>query len=187
MKIKDARQAYSEQLNTLWSRRQTLAKLLKEEGAGGAASPAFDRVEISRELSRVDAQYDAVQGIMEGITARETAIHNAETARQQGEAMAEATDEMIKMMEVYRRIASGGKVPPEDERRLMEYNHELYMAAKSAALLAQQEGEEYDSLWQDEEETGGEEKSAGEIAGDTEISVPAPETAAAAASAESPQ
>lgn len=185
MKIKDAKQAYSAQLNSLWSKRQTLAKLLKEE-TGGAASPAFDRVEISRELSRVDAQYDAVQGIMESITAREAAVHNAESARQQSETAAEAADEMIKMMEVYRRIASGGKVPPEDERRLMEYNHELYMAAKAAALLAQQESEEYDSLWQDEEESGGEERPAGEVAGEAEISVPAPETAAASAPAEIP-
>ena len=54
----------------------------------------------------------------------------------------------------------------------MEYNHELYMAAKTAAMLQEGDGEKYDSLFEDEEEKG-KEKTAGEIAGDAEISVPA--------------
>ena len=78
------------------------------------------------------------------------------------------------MLEVYRRIASGGQVPPEDEQRLMEYNHELYMAAKTAAMLQEGDGEKYDSLFEDEEEKNGEEKTASEIAGEAEISVPVP-------------
>ena len=56
------------------------------------------------------------------------------------------------MLEIYHRIASGGQVPPEDEQRLMEYNHELYMAAKTAAMLQEGDGEKYDSLFEDEEE-----------------------------------
>lgn len=184
MKIHDAKQAYSAQLNALWDKRRALSRLLKEQDGGGAGLQAFDRVEITRQLSEVDAQYTATQGVMEGIMAREALIHNTETAKQQSEALAKAADEMVKMMEVYRRIASGGKVPPEDERKLMEYNHELYMAAKSAAMLAQREGEEYDSLWEDEEDAGGENRTPSEIAGDTDISVPAPETVAAEASGE---
>lgn len=183
MKIKDAKQAYSAQLNTLWDKRRTLSKLLKDQENGKAGLQAFDRMELSRELSEIDAQYKATQGVMEKITAIEAAIHNGETAKQQSSAMSKAVDEMVKMMEVYRRIASGGKVPPKDEQRLMEYNHELYMAAKSAALLAQLEGEEYDSLWQDEEDSGSGQKTPGEIAEETDISVPAPETTAAEASA----
>ena len=76
------------------------------------------------------------------------------------------------MLEIYHRIASGGQVPPEDEQRLMEYNHELYMAAKTAAMLQEGDGEKYDSLFEDEEEKNGEEKTASEIAGEAEISVP---------------
>ena len=54
----------------------------------------------------------------------------------------------------------------------MEYNHKLYMAAKTAAMLQEGDGEEYDSLFEDEEEKNGEEKTASEIAGEAEISVP---------------
>ena len=185
MKIHDAKQAYSAQLNTLWDKKRALSQLLKEPDGGASGLQAFDRVEISRQLSEVDAQYAATQGVMEAITAKETMIQNTESAKQQGEAMAKAAKEMGKMMEVYRRIASGGKVPPEDEKKLMEYNHELYMAAKTAALLAKRNEEEYDSLWEDEEEnSSGETADPSEIAGETEISVSVPETVAADAAAE---
>lgn len=170
MKIQDAKKAYAAQMDTLWTRRRALSQALKNCQQGGA--PNVDRVEISRELSTVDAQYNEAQGVMESIIERETAIHNAEVAKQQGNALSKAAKEMGKMLEIYRRIASGGQVPPEDEQRLMEYNHELYMAAKTAAMLQEGDGEKYDSLFEDEEEKG-KEKTAGEIAGDAEISVPA--------------
>ncbi len=181
MKISDAKRAYSAQLQTLQAQRQTLRKTLQEQEKSGAASQNFDRVELSRELSQLDAQYEAVRGGMEGIMAREAAIHNAEAAKQQGEAMSKAADEIAKVMEVYRRIASGGQVPPADEKKLMEFSSELYMAAKNMAFLKAQKGEKYDSLWEDEEEDGGEEMSASEIAGNSEITVAAPEDVAASA------
>jgi len=183
VKIEDARKAYSAQLDVLRSQKQTLTKLLKDsENNSGVRN--FDRVEISRELAVVDAQYEATQGVMEDIMARKMAIHNAEAAKQQGEVLAEAADEMAKMMEIYRRIASGGEVPQKDEQRLMEYSKELYMAAKAAAMVKQGEGEKYDSVFEDEEQTEGETKDASEIAGEAEIAVPAPEQVAEAAAAE---
>ena len=157
MKIQDAKKAYAAQMDTLWTRKRALSQALKNCQQGGA--PNVDRVEISRELSAVDAQYNEAQGVMESIIERETVIHNAEVAKQQGNALSKAAKEMGKMLEIYRRIASGGQVPPEDEQRLMEYNHELYMAAKTAAMLQEGDGEKYDSLFEDEEEKNGEEKT----------------------------
>ena len=155
MKIQDAKKAYAAQMDTLWTRKRDLSQALKNCQQGGA--PNVDRVEISRELSAVDAQYNEAQGVMESIIERETAIHNAEVAKQQGNALSKAAEEMGKMLEIYPRIASGGQVPPEDEQRLMEYNHKLYMAAKTAAMLQEGDGEKYDSLFEDEEEKNGEE------------------------------
>ena len=83
-------------------------------------------------------------------------------------------------MTIYRRIASGGEVPSSDERRLMEFSHELYMAAKASAIMNQDEDEKYDSLWKDDERPKGETESAAEIAGNTEIVVPSPEQIASA-------
>lgn len=184
MKIRDAKQAYSAQLSALRDKKQTLSKLLKDQESGSLEASAFDRVELSRELSEVSAQYEATQGVMEGIIARESVIHNSEVAKQQSEAMAKEAEEISKMMEVFRRISSGAKVPPEDEKKLMEFNHELYMAAKASAMMAQQNDEEYDSLWEDEEDDSSEVQDAHEIAENSEISVSAPEAVAEAAVAE---
>ena len=115
MKIQDAKKAYAAQMDTLWTRKRDLSQALKNCQQGGA--PNVDRVEISRELSAVDAQYNEAQGVMESIIERETAIHNAEVAKQQGNALSKAAEEMGKMLEIYHRIASGGQVPPEDEQR----------------------------------------------------------------------
>lgn len=181
MKIRDAKQMYSAQLSALRDKRTELSKLLKDPEKGAAGS--FDRVEISRELSRTDAQYDALSQVIEGITTTETAIHNAEVSRQQNETLAKAAEDMVKIMEVYRRIASGAKVPAGDEKKLMDFDFKLYMAAKQAAQLARQNDEEYDSLWEEEEENE-EPKDAGEIAGDTEISLRHPSVVAAEAAPE---
>ena len=81
MKIQDAKKAYAAQMDTLWTRKRDLSQALKNCQQGGA--PNVDRVEISRELSAVDAQYNEAQGVMESIIERETAIHNAEVAKQQ--------------------------------------------------------------------------------------------------------
>ena len=184
MKIQDAQKVYSAQLDALRDKKQALTKLLKdnENNSGGAQN--FDRVEISCELSIVDAQYEATMRVREDIIATRVAIHNGEVAKQQSEVLAEAAEDMTKIMEIYRRIASGGEVPHGDEQKLMEYSKELYMAAKTAAMIKQGEGEKYDSLFEDEEPAEGETKSASEIAGETEIAVPAPEQVASAAAAE---
>lgn len=183
MKIRDAKQLYSAQLDTLREKKQALSNLLKEQEEGRLELNAFDRVEISRELSEVNAQYDAAKNVMDGILERESVIHNTEAAKQQSEAAAEQAEEMLKMMEVFRRISSGAKVPQEDERKLMEYDYQLYSAAKTAAMMAQQNDKEYDSLWEDEEEPAGEVQDAREIAENSEISVPAPEVIAESAAA----
>lgn len=78
---------------------------------------------------------------------------NALTAKQQGEAMEEYNEDLMKIMEVARRLMKGAVVPPTDEKKLMEYSMELYQAAKNIGSMAKQrEKEEYESLWKDEEE-----------------------------------
>ena len=61
MKIQDAKKAYAAQMDTLWTRKRDLSQALKNCQQGGA--PNVDRVEISRELSAVDAQYNEAQGV----------------------------------------------------------------------------------------------------------------------------
>lgn len=179
MKIREAMQAYNAQLDVLREQRVALSKILDKQEAG--LEPDVDHVELTKELKQLDAQYEAVFEGREAIHEMSANIFNAEAAKQQAEAAAKYGEEISKIMEVYRRIASGAKVPAEDEKKLMDYSYEMYSAAKQAALMAKQDDEEYDSLWEDEEEDNGEETSPAEIANETEIAVSAPEVVAAEA------
>lgn len=69
------------------------------------------------------------------------------------ENMKEGFMELAKIMEIVRRIANGDKVPAKDEKKLLEYNSKLYMAAKAAASVRQnKQPKKYKSLYEDEEE-----------------------------------
>ncbi len=180
MNIKDAKAACSAQMDILWARRQALTKTLKQEEKSSAAG-GFDRVEITRELDLLDAQYKAAREGMEQIMAVENGIHNAEASKQQFETLNKMAKMMPKMLEIYRRIASGGRVPPKDENALMNYSKELYLAAKMAAMMKKdKDRKEYDSLLKDEEEDGTSSGFAGTSA-DGEIAVDGAEAAQAAA------
>ena len=183
MKIRDAKQTYAAHRHEIWEKREAVAKVLKEQEQHPLTSSAFDRVELSKELSLLDAQYDAVDKALAGITAMETRVFGDECSRRQAETQAKMAEEQGKIMEVYRRVASGAKVPAKDLQKLMDYDMKLYMAARQAALLAQQNEKEYDSLWEDEEKPR-EQKTCEEVAAETEISVPHP--SAVSASVEAP-
>ena len=62
--------------------------------------------------------------------------------------------EFAKIMEIARRIANGDKVPGKDEKKLLEHNPKLYMAAKAAASLHHnKKPKKYKSLYEDEEKS----------------------------------
>lgn len=172
MKLGEARQITSQRLNILYQQKRALSDLLQDEASSPAAGGSFDRVEISKELTALEEEYDRTQALSEELSALDANIQNAEIARQQSEVMAEAAEELMKILEVFRRISKGDRVPPSDEQKLLEYNAEMYMAAKNMALMAQNsEGKEHKSLW---EEEGPEEEPVdpAELAANTEVGNP---------------
>ena len=89
--------------------------------------------------------------------------------------MQEYGEEMAKCLEIARRIANGDRVPAQDEKKLMDFNMEVYMAAKNmAAMNTDKKHKDYDSLWGDEEEKE-ENPDPMEMAADSEINVEIPE------------
>lgn len=153
MKINEMKSAYSAQMQNLWAQKQSLTQTLKEQEKGSVSN--FDRVELSKELKKVNAEYTTAQKGMESVMMMETAIQNSEASKQQAKAMEKAAKMMSKMMEIYRRIASGGRVPPEDEDALMNYSQELYMAAKMAAMMKRdKEHKKYDTVFDEEDQSG---------------------------------
>ena len=75
------------------------------------------------------------------------------SSKQQQDASKEYVEDLGKIMEVARRLMKGDIVPPNDEKKLMEYSMEMYQTAKNMGALAKQkEREEHASLWDEEEE-----------------------------------
>lgn len=167
MKLGEVRKIASVHLQSLSQQKNQLENMLKQDTGGN-----FDRVEISRELKAINEEYQQTQGVMDKMDQMYGAIANAEVARQQSEALTEAAEDLLKILETFRRISKGDKVPPQDEKRLMEYSDKLYLTAKNMALIADRtKRKEHDSLW---EEEGPEEESPApmEVAAETEVGDP---------------
>lgn len=194
MKIKEARQAYTAQLDILRNRQKELIKKrdeneakLKEAGTNTTVSSDGGVVidlsgeyrklaqELQEKIDKVKEQIDEHIKLRDQVIEMEAGIANAEASKQQGEAMQDYGEEMAKCLEIARRIANGDRVPAQDEKKLMDFNMEVYMAAKNmAAMNIDKKHKDYDSLWQDEEEKG-ENPDPMEMAADTEINVEIPE------------
>ncbi len=172
MKLVEAQKVVSNQLNTLRAHREKLTSLLEKP----PVNSNFDRLELTKELEAVEKACSLTEKERDRLSDMRAAIHDAESARQENEANAEYMENVAKCLEIFRRIANGDKVPPADEKKLMDYNSEMYMSAKSMAVMHMgKEGKEYDSLWGDEDENKEEEPSPSEVAQNTEIQMAMPE------------
>lgn len=179
MKIAEARQIYNngirsyrEQQNLLLKRKQELEKQINTV-PDGANIYAEEAATLELSINAVKEKGDEYQQYMDKLLEQWCSVANMVSAKQQGEAMEEYGEDMVKIMEVARRLMKGGVVPPSDEKKLMEFSMELYQAAKNIGALAR-EREEYDSLWEDEEEKQECEDPA-TTADNTEAFAPGPE------------
>lgn len=159
MKIAEARQVYSAQIRDYQEQRVALSKQKQQlekkmnATADGHAVYANEAAVLELTLDAVIKKQTEYQDYMSTLTQQWAMKANAVAAEQQGDAMEEYATDMVKVMEVARRLMKGAIVPASDEKKLMEYSMELYQAAKNIGSLAKQEKkEEYDSLWKDEEE-----------------------------------
>ncbi len=197
MKIREARAAYTQQIDILRKRQR---ELLKEKEAheaqafgaagnmslGGDGSSGGVVFEVSEEyrrraeelqekIDRVKEQIEEHIKLRDEVIEAEVGIANAEVAKQQGEAMQDYGEEMAKCLEIARRIANGDRVPAQDEKKLMDFNMEVYMAAKNmAAMNMDKKHKDYETLWGEEEEKG-ESPDPMETAAESEINVEIPE------------
>lgn len=82
-----------------------------------------------------------------------------EEGREAADAAGKAAADQSKILEIARRISRGDKVPPKDEKKLMEYDFKLYQMAKMSAMLNERKKhKEHKSLFEDEEENNKREK-----------------------------
>ncbi|MCR5777286.1 MAG: hypothetical protein K6G84_07725 [Lachnospiraceae bacterium] len=188
MKIIDAKALYRGSMVDLNDRRNEIRKKREELAKKARIDPANSSVyekditTLNLTMEALDEEYKKAQSVMESIINAETLIANGESTKQQAKAEEDAAKEEAKIFETARRIAKGAKVPAKDEKKVMDYSMELYMAAKNAAMLANmkknKKKEEYDSLWDDEEEKS-DNPDPREVADNSDYVGPTPEIASA--------
>ena len=159
MKIGEAQEIYREQVRAYQKEKNSVSKQLqtlrrrmeiRPEDKGQCADEAAT---LELTLSALDEKQTEYQEYLSQLTETYCAYWNAAAAEQQKDAAEEYAADMVKIMEVARRIMRGAIVPASDEKKLMEYSEEMYQTAKSVgAMVRRQKKEKYDSLWGDEEE-----------------------------------
>lgn len=183
MKIGEAQKLYRAQRASLLEQKQKLLK--KREDLEKKMNITPDGKEIyANEAARLELTLDAVtqrfdenQEVLDRLVEERVLVWNAEVSRQQSDVMQEKSDDMAKIMEVARRIGKGAKVPASDEKKLMDYSMEVYLAAKNLAMLNERKKrEKYKSLWEDEDERRRQEYDPQEKAENAETSVGLPDT-----------
>ena len=187
MKISEAASMYRVQLSQQRSQRKELLnqkEKLEKQAQSAKKSSAGVTLELSDEykkrMQELEEKIDILNGEikenekgLDGIIEREVGIFNAENSRQQADAMKKYAEDMAKCLEIARRISNGDKVPATDEKKLMDFNMEIYMAAKNMAVMnMDKKHKEYDSLWGDEEEK--QYNDPQEVASNSEINIAEP-------------
>lgn len=159
MKIGEAQQIYREQIKAYNTQKAALSKQLQDVRSRMEASPddqeifGSEAAVLELSIEALNKQQDEYQDYMDELSDQYCAYWNATVAEQQADAAKEYGAEMGKLMEVARRLMKGAIVPAYDEKKLMEFDKDLYQMAKSIGMLVrQQKKKKYDSLWEEEEE-----------------------------------
>lgn len=199
MKIGEAQKAYREQLSILRGKRSDFVKQREENRKkmeqaaknGGFAGVTLElsgeylqrERELQEKIEELSKQIKKEEKGLDALAAQEVGIINSEVSKQQADAMQDYAKDMAKCLEIARRISRGDRVPAQDEKKLMDFNMDIYKMAKNMATInMDKEHKEWDSLWGEEEE-----KEYGdpmEKAANAETTVEMPEEAAAADGAE---
>lgn len=163
MKVGEAQKLYRAQRATIIDRRRKLVK--KKEEIDNKIKTVFDSdkreiyaneaATLELSIGALNEKFDENQEVLDKLTDQYVSVFNAEVSKQQKDAMEDAAMEMSKILETARRIGKGARVPATDEKKVMEYSMDLYLAAKNLAMLNkinQKKKDKYDSLWGDEED-----------------------------------
>ncbi len=159
MKIGDAipiyreqRKYFNEQVKNLAQQRDKAQQRYRITGDKAYAEEAAT-LELS--LNEVREKQEENQKVLDDLAEQRATAFNAEVSKQQADAVKEWGENMGKIMTTVARMCAGDKVPASDEKKVMDYDSDLYMKAKSAqtAMMAMKKRiKEYDSLWEEEEE-----------------------------------
>ncbi len=133
-----------------------------EKTAETAARPSADRLELSRQwVEQMEEQSARLQAALsqpagedkksDGILGM---LDYMETEEDKLDAMSEQLDVQMKCLKIAMNIMKGKKVPPEDERYLMENDPNGYKLAMSMKSMVKEDKKECKSVLDDEDKNG---------------------------------
>lgn len=156
-------------------------RIQREEALKNSKLYPHDKEIFENEAATLELKYNAYNKKSEEyldfcnkIAEMECAYANMKNEQYRSEDAGKEAAEQAKIMMIAARITRGDIVPPEDEEKLMKYDYKLYMAAKSASVLAKEHKKD-DSLWDDEEEMTEERENPMEYAGNCEAPAGGPD------------
>ena len=160
MTVGEARQAYSMQLKSYNIQKCKLGKQ-KSDLDMKIKTTENGSVVFANEAAALELTYNAVaekqneyQNYMDQLMEQWDTKFNEIATQQRVEAEKEGFEDLARIMTVARRLMHGDIVPQSDEKKLMEYDSDLYQMAKSAQMMAQireKDRKKHESLWEDEE------------------------------------
>lgn len=158
MKAGEARGIYSSVLKSYNQQKFKLAKQKNELKERMESTPdgktlyADEAATLELKYNAVAEKQDEYQSYVNQLMEQWQSKFDSVVAKQQEEAAKDYGEEMGKIMTVARRIMHGDIVPMQDEKKLMEFDKDLYIMAKNAGMMAKLEKrKKYESLWEDEE------------------------------------
>ena len=130
MKIKDAKPIYYANRKELVDQMRSLTKQKEEAekkySLTGESRFSEEAATLELSLNATTKAFEDNQKVIDSIMEQWCNVSNMESSKQQGEAMKEYTEDMGKIMMVFRRLANGDIVPRTDEKKLMEYDDKMY-------------------------------------------------------------
>lgn len=141
------------------------AETAPEEAAAGFRGMTRDE---QRQLAKEDERKYVAQALA---VIREQTAQMQEQSKKQTDALKEALDKMKKCAKIAHNIGKGHKVPPKDEKYLLENDPKAYMMAMALRMLEEQDNKRVKSELKDEDlqsETGSAE-AAPEAGGDVTV------------------
>lgn len=141
--------------DTLELSEEALAALRTEEA--GKAEKATEDVRIKEPLSpeekKLQDKLSAMRSMKQMLqTVRQQSAQMAEQSEKQADAMKESLEKMKRCSKIAKNIQKGHKVPPKDEKYLLENDPKLYMMAMALRMLEDPDNKKVKSELKDEEE-----------------------------------
>lgn len=158
MKLKDAMPIYQRYRQQLVDQTRSLVKQRDAAKAKFEATNdqtwSDEAATLQLSIEKTQEEFNKNQEVLDGLTEQWCLAANAENAKALADPETGMAATMAKIMTTVARMCAGDKVPYADEKKLMEYDSDLYGKAKQAQMMMaamKEKQKEYDSLWDDEE------------------------------------